>query len=73
MPVRQSESVESGSARLMPPSPSTSTSTNNSSQLREFERLVNAKDWRGLASFAGAEESLDDKDDDGKIASKSIR
>lgn len=48
-----------------PPSPSTSTSTNNSNEIREFERLVNAQDWKGLAYFAGAEEDLD-QDSDGE-------
>lgn len=46
-----------------PPSPSTSTSTNNSNEIREFERLVNAKDWKGLASFAGAEDDIECEDD----------
>lgn len=59
----QDSSSESGSPRRRPPpSPSTSTSTNNSTELREFERLVNAKDWKGLAAFAGAEEEFDDED-----------
>lgn len=62
-----------GSGHRPPASPSTSTSTNNSSELREFERLVNAKDWRGLASFAGAEQEIDDDDsDDGLLLPRNI-
>ena len=45
-----------------PPSPTTSTSTGASVDLREFERLVNAKDWRGLAAF-GAEEGEDNDEE----------
>jgi hypothetical protein len=55
------DSVE-GSPRRPPPSPSTSTSTNNSNEIREFERLVNAKDWKGLAAFAGAEDDIEHDD-----------
>lgn len=42
-----------------PPSPATSSSTGASLDLREFQRLVNEKDWKGLASFAGAEQEED--------------
>jgi hypothetical protein len=42
-----------------PPSPATSSSTGASVDLREFQRLVNEKDWKGLASFAGAEQEQD--------------
>jgi hypothetical protein len=42
-----------------PPSPATSSSTGASVDLREFQRLVNEKDWKGLASFAGAEQEED--------------
>ena len=60
-----------GVARLPPPSPSTSTSTGASVDLREFERLVNAKDWKGLAHFAGAEDELD-FDDDGELLPRNL-
>lgn len=55
-----------------PPSPSTSTSTNNSKELREFERLVNAQDWKGLAYFAGAEEDLDQDSDGEALVSRNL-
>jgi hypothetical protein len=42
-----------------PPSPATSSSTEASVDLKEFQRLVNEKDWKGLASFAGAEQEGD--------------
>lgn len=65
-------SVQGGERRHAPPaSPSTSTST-NSSELREFERLVNAQDWKGLAYFAGAEEDLDNEDSDGELLPRNL-
>ena len=52
------DTEEQGSGRP-PPSPATSSSTVASVDLREFQRLVNEKDWKGLASFAGAEQEED--------------
>lgn len=46
-----------------PPSPATSSSTESSVDLKEFQRFVNENDWQGLASFAGAEREGDFDDE----------
>lgn len=71
-PPESVEGTERRSQRHQPPSPSTSTSTNNSTELREFERLVNAQDWKGLAHFAGAEDDLDHDLDDGELLPRNL-